>query len=155
MNFYGWILFFHVFSASVFAMTMVIMQLVVANVMKRIPDGPGKKDGVFFIQKRWHPVVDGIIVVVGGTALLLFLFNWRMIFSSPLLETKVVAGAFSLCAAYANHFYFRYVKRSLAATQADPKRLQKLNRTTAVLDKVALTGGIIAVLLGWYWGHVG
>ena len=154
MNFCGWILFFHVFSASAFAMTMIIMQLVVANVMRRIPDGPGKTEGILFIQRCWHPVVDIIIVIVGATALLLLLFNGSMIFSSFFLQAKVAIGAISLSAAYANHFYFRYAKRALVATQADPERLQKLNRTTAILDKVALMGGIVAALSGWYWGHV-
>ncbi len=154
MNSYGWILFTHIASASAFVMTMLIMQLVVANVMKKIPDSAGKKEGVRFIQTRWHPVVDGIIVAVGITAVLLAIDDWSMIRGSIILHAKVAIGFIALTSAYANHFCFRYWKRNLAASGKNPDLLKRLGKITAVLDKTALIGGIITALLGWYYGHV-
>ncbi len=154
MNYYGWIVFAHAVSAAAFVMTMIIMQLVVANVMKRIPDSPGKKDGISFIQKRWHPVVDIIIIVLGLTAIGIALLNFDMIISSTIFLTKIIIGLVALGAAYCNHFYFRYVKRELAASGRNPDRLKKIGRLMPVLDKVALIGGVVTALIGWYINHV-
>ena len=135
-------------------MTMVIMQLVVSNIMKRIPDSPGKKDGVNFIQKRWHPVVDTIIIVLGLSAIGIALLNYSMIISSPIFLVKVTIGTIALGAAYSNHFYFRYAKRKLARSGKNPERLKKMGKITPVFDKVALIGGAVTALIGWYINHV-
>ncbi|MBI5184620.1 MAG: hypothetical protein HZA01_02700 [Nitrospinae bacterium] len=153
MNYHGYTLIIHIASASAFAMAMIIMQLVVANVMKRIPDSPGKKDASLFIQKKWHPVVDGIIIAVGASAAVLAASSWGVIQSSPILSAKAAFGSAALCSAYANHFVFRYWKRGLSASGKNPGLLKKLGKTTAVLDKTALVCGVITVCLGWHWGH--
>ena len=154
MDYYGWIVFAHAVSAAAFVMTMIIMQLVVANVMNRIPDSPGKKDGISFIQKRWHPVVDAIIIIVGLTAIGIAILNFGMIISNPIFIVKIVIGIIALGAAYSNHFYLRYMKRELAASGRDPERLKKISRLMPVLDKVALIGGVVTALIGWYINHV-
>tara|TARA_B100000315_G_scaffold43957_2_gene38928 strand:- start:1199 stop:1663 length:465 start_codon:yes stop_codon:yes gene_type:complete len=154
MDYYGWIVFAHAITAAAFVMTMIIMQLVVANVMKRIPDSSGKKEGVSFIQKRWLPIVDAIIIVLGLTAIGIASLNFDMIISSSIFLTKIIIGIVALGAAYCNHFYLRYVKRELAASGRDPDRLKKIGRIMPVLDKVALIGGVITAVIGWYINHV-
>ncbi len=154
MDYYGWIVFAHAVSAAAFVMTMLIMQLVVANVMKRIPDSPGKKEGVSFIQKRWHPVVDAIIILVGLSAIGIALLNFNMIISSSIFMIKIIIGIIALGAAYCNHFYLRYKKRKLAASGRNPERLKKIGRLMPVLDKVALIAGVVTALIGWYINHV-
>ncbi len=154
MDYYGWIVFVHAVSVAAFVMTMIIMQLVVANVMKRIPDSPGKKDGISFIQKRWLPVVDTIIIIVGISALGLAIVNYEMIIGSAIFITKIIIGIIALGAAYCNHFYFRYAKRKLAASGKNPDRLKKISRIMPVFDKVALIGGVVTALIGWYINHV-
>lgn len=154
MDYYGWIVFAHAASAAAFVMTMIIMQLVVANVMKRIPDSPGKKDAVSFIQKRWHPIVDAIIVILGLTAMGIAVLNSGMVISSSIFLTKIIIGIVALGAAYCNHFYFRYAKRKLAASGKNPDRLKMISRIMPVLDKVALIGGAITALIGLYINHV-
>ena len=154
MNLYGWIVLFHVASASAFVMTMIIMQLIVANVMKRIPDCPGKKDGIHFIQHRWHPVVDTIIVVVGITGLGLTILNFQMIVGIPLLILKIIIGVIALTSAYCNHFYFRRKKRKLTISGEHPEKLKEINTIMSILDKVALIGGALAAFMGWHINHV-
>ena len=154
MDYYGWIVFVHAITAPAFVMTMIIMQLVVSNIMKRIPDSPGKKDGTNFIQKRWHPVVDTIIIVLGISAIGIALLNFDMIISSSTFLVKVIIGTTALGAAYSNHFYFRYAKRKLAKSGRNPERLKKIGRITPVFDKVALIGGAVTALIGWYINHV-
>lgn len=155
MVYYGWIVFFHVVSASAFVMTMIIMQLIVANVMKRIPDSPGKKDGINFIQKRWHPIVDIIIIVVGLTGLGIAILNFGMIIGHPLFVLKVSLGVLALSSAYCNHFYLRFVKRKLIVSGEETEKLHKIKKIMPVLDKVALICGVITAFLGWYINHVG
>jgi hypothetical protein len=154
MNYYGWMVFFHVASASAFVMTMIIMQLVVANVMKRIPDGPGKKDGIHFIQNRWHPVVDTIIIIVGITGLGIVLLNFQMVVRLPFLILKITIGMISLTAAYCNHFYFRRKKNKLTISGEHPDQLFKIVKIMPILDKVALIGGALAAFMGWHLNHV-
>jgi len=154
MDYYGWIVFVHAVSAAAFVMTMIIMQLVVANVMKRIPDSSGKKEGVKFIQKSWHPIVDAIVILVGLSAIGIALLNFDMIISNSVFLTKIIIGIVALGAAFCNHFYLRYVKRELAASGRNPERLKKIGRIMSVLDKVALIGGVVAALIGWYINHV-
>ena len=154
MDYYGWIVFVHAITAPAFVMTMIIMQLVVSNIMKRIPDSPGKKDGINFIQKRWHPVVDTIIIVLGISAIGIALLNFDMIISSSTFLVKVIIGTTALGAAYSNHFYFRYAKRKLVKSGRNPERLKKIGRITPVFDKVALIGGAVTALIGWYINHV-
>ena len=154
MQFVGWIYFLHVTVAAAFVMTMIIMQLVVSRVMRYIPASPGKKEAVDFLQKRWLPIVDLIIILVGVSGLGLAYFFWVHVQSNSLLQIKIGTATIALAAAYLNHFYFRYKKRRLAASGHNPELLAKVGRLMGVLDKVALIGGALTALLGFYIVHV-
>ena len=154
MEYYRWIVFIHIIAASAFVMTVIIMQLVVANVMKRIPDSSGKQDGARFIQKKWLPVVDIIIILVGIAGLGLVALNYNMILSRPLFLVKIVIGAITLSAAYINHFYLRSLKKRLASSGKESERLKRVGRIVLILNKVILIGAPVTALLGWYANHV-
>ena len=154
MQFVGWIYFLHVTVAAAFVMTMIIMQLVVARVMRYIPASPGKMEAVDFLQKRWLPIVDLIIILVGVSGLGLAYFFWVQVQSNSLLQIKIGTATIALAAAYLNHFYFRYKKRRLSASGHNPELLAKVGRLMGVLDKVALIGGALTALLGFYIVHV-
>ena len=154
MQFVGWIYFLHVIVAAAFVMTTIIMQLVVARVMRSIPASPGKTEAVDFLQKRWLPIVDLIIILVGVSGLGLAYFYRVEVQSNSLLQMKIGTGTIALAAAYLNHFYFRYKKRRLAASGHNQELLAKVSRLMRVLDKVALIGGALTALLGFYIVHV-
>lgn len=154
MHLAGWVYFIHVLSATAFVTTMIIMQLVVARVMRYIPASPGKNEAANFLQKRWLPVVDLIIIAVGASGLGLAYFFWALVLNSWLLQVKILAALATLTAACLNHFYFRYKKRRLAASGGSQERIASLGRLTSVLDKIALVVGGVTVLLGVYIVHV-
>ena len=154
MNYSGWLLLIHAASATAFVMIMIIMQLVVSNVMKRIPDSPGKKEAGQFLQKRFHPVVDLVIVIVGLSAGGLLYFFWPLVKVNIVLMIKITFGSTALTCAYLNHFVFRNMKRKLVASGQNPELLAKLKKITPVIEKVALVTGVITAFLGWYVTHV-
>ncbi|MFQ5559955.1 MAG: hypothetical protein ACE5FU_05130, partial [Nitrospinota bacterium] len=79
---------------------------------------------------------------------------WEMIGQNQTLQLKLFFGTLSLMAAYANHFFFRYLKRSLVSSGRNPSLLQGVNLITAVFDKVALVCGVIAALSGVGLNHL-
>ena len=144
----------HVITAFAFVYTTVYMQLLMARVMKRFPEGPEKQEAVALIQQKVHPIVDSVILVLGGTALYLVSQNGHRILHDPVFTVKVLFGLLSLGSAISIHFYFRYVKRSLIAGGAGPERLLPLNKKIRILEMIAMKAGIIALLLGVYANHV-
>jgi uncharacterized membrane protein len=144
----------HVLTAFAFVYTTVYMQVLMARVMKRIPDGPDKQEAAGFIQTRFHPIVDGIILVLGFTIVYLAIQNWDRILQDHLLQVKLLFGLASLGSAFSVHFYIRYQKRSLARSGKDPDRLSRLTRRTRILEKVAMKTGILALFLGIYMNHI-
>ena len=151
---YPYIVAVHVITASAFVMTMIIMQLVVTNMMKRIPSSDGKQQASTFVQTRWIPIVDIVIIIVGVTAILIAIHNWDMIINSTILIIKIIFAILALSAAYSNHFIFRYLKKSLTNTKKNPNLLKMISSTMPIFNKVALICGGIAALLGWAFNHV-
>lgn len=151
----GLVVGIHVLTAFAFVFTTVYMQLLMAKVMKRIPDGPGKQDAAAFIQNRFHPIVDSILLVLGFTALYLGIQNWDRIIEETLLQIKILFGLGSLASAYSVHFYLRFKKRRLAKSGENPDRLSRLTRRISILEKVAMKAGIVTLLFGIYINHVG
>ncbi|MDH4129027.1 MAG: hypothetical protein OEV44_09755 [Spirochaetota bacterium] len=153
-NYYKYFVLVHIITASAFVMTMIIMQLVVTNMMKRIPSSDGKQAASTFVQTRWIPIVDIIIVLVGVTAVFIAIINWEMIIHSTMLIVKIIFGVLALSAAYSNHFIFRYLKKYLSRTNNNPGLLNKINYLMPILNKVALICGAIAVILGFIRNHI-
>ena len=155
MNYYPWLVYFHVLTASVYFMNLIFMQLIFDNAMKKISNGPEKKEAGAFVQKNWLPIQDVLIVILGATGLLLFFINYKMIFGSGLLIAKVAAGTVSLCCAYANHFVFRAIKRRLSAKSGTAEKLQKIQKISRLSGRTALWTGTFTVLIGWYVNYFG
>lgn len=135
-------------------MTLIIMQLVVANMMKRIPNSEGKQNASLFLQFNWIPIVDIIIIIVGITAGFIAYINWNVIIHTPILIVKITFALIALSAAYSSHFIFRYLKKSLLKSNSNPNLLKKVNYIVPILNKVALICGVIAAVLGWVRNHV-
>ena len=153
-SYYPYFVTIHVITASAFVMTMIIMQLVVTNMMKRISNGDEKQAASTFVQTRWIPIVDVIIVIVGVTAVFIAIINWDMIIHRTLLIIKIIFAILALLAAYSNHFIFRYLKKSLSSTNNNQGLLKKINFIMPILNKVALICGVIAALIGWIFNHL-
>lgn len=154
MDYYSFIVVIHIIAASAFVMTLIIMQLVVSNVMKRIPDSQGKQEGVNFIQKRWIPIVEIIIVIVGISALGIAIINYEMILNNKLFIIKIIFGIIALSSAYINHFYLKYAKKRLLLSGENKPKLIKITKIMPILNKVALIGASITALFGWYLNHI-
>ncbi|MFQ5561440.1 MAG: hypothetical protein ACE5FU_12780, partial [Nitrospinota bacterium] len=56
--YYPVFVFVHIVTGAMYVVTMIIMQLVVGNMMKRVSPGEGKDAAVQFLRARWHPIVD-------------------------------------------------------------------------------------------------
>lgn len=151
-RFYGLIVSVHIASATVFTMTLVIMQSSVGPALARIPASPEKEKAVAFMHGRWHPVVDGAIILLGFTGILLMGLRLWVIGKDPVLHLKTSFGAVALICAGLLHFYYRGKKRRLKAAQ-DTEKLQKVNRLTNILEKVALVCALIAWASGLGWNH--
>ncbi len=151
---YQLVVFFHVIFVSAFVMTVLIMQLVVTNAMKRIPDSPSKKEASLFIQKKWVPVVDFIIIMVGITGVILFILGYQKVMSSPILQIKIILAVIVLTGAYLNHFILRTIKRKLASTGDQPERLKSISKVMMITEKMVLILAPIIAILGWYFNHI-
>lgn len=154
MTAYKIIVGLHVITAFAFVYTTVYMQLLMSRVMKRFPDGPGKQEAAALIQKKVHPIVDSVIIVLAGTALYLASRNGNRILHDPVFTVKVLFGVLSLGSAFSVHFFFRYAKRALVASGAGPERLLPLNKRIRILEMIAMKAGVVALLLGVYANHV-
>jgi len=144
--------FAHVISGTILVMTLVIMQLVIGPAMARLTNGDEKKSAVSVIQRRWHPVVDAVIIVQSVTALYFLVTRWQIIGTTPILHFKVTFGIIALVCANALHFYYRGFKRRLSAT-GQKERLARINKLTRYMEKVVLVTGVSAFLLGVIFNH--
>jgi len=145
-------IFVHVLCGVLLAMTLIIMQLVVNPAMAKIPAGDGKLQAAAVIQGRWHPVVDGAIILLTATALLFFTVRWDEIVASHILHLKVTTGIITLTAASLLHFYFRGVKKRLKAN-GETEKLAKVNTFTSKLEKTALIFGFLTFLSALFYNH--
>ena len=155
MNYYPWLVFFHVIMAAAFMMNLIFMQLVFEGAMRHFSAGTEKKAAAAFMQRYWHPIVDIIIVIVGITGLILGVINFEQIITTPRMFIKVGLGGIALGCAYANHFVFRGWKRRLAARPERSALLDKLQKISKILARIALITGVVAALFGWYINYFG
>ncbi|MBI5179332.1 MAG: hypothetical protein HZA04_08775 [Nitrospinae bacterium] len=146
------VIFFHVIAATMFAMTLIIMQLVVSPALAKIPGGPEKEAASAVIQNRWHPIVDTVIIILDITGLILLLTRWHLIGTNIILHVKVTFGIIALLCANLLHFYYRGYKRKLKA-QGNVERLAAINRLTEILEKTALITGVLAFISGITFNH--
>lgn len=147
-NYYNIFVFIHVISASAFVMNMIIMQLVFSNAMKRFPDSEDKKKATAFIHKKWHPIVDIIIILVGLSAALMAISAWERIASNHILLTKLATGSIALLSAYISHFILKPIRDKRSGNER-----KKIARIMQILSKAALIFGTLTALLGWFFNH--
>ncbi|GMT42789.1 MAG: hypothetical protein IEMM0002_1200 [bacterium] len=144
--------FAHVICGTVLVMTVVMMQLVVGPSMAGITDARQKKSTVAGIQKRWHPVVDAAIIIQTITGLFFIITRWHVIGTTTILHFKVTFGLIALFCANLLHFYYRGLKRRLAA-KGQTDRLARVNRLTGYMEKIVLVTAGITFLLGVTYNH--
>lgn len=149
---YRLIVFIHIIAADIFAFTLVVMQYAVSPAMAKMPAGPEKETAVKFLHSRWHPVVDGAIITLSLTGLLILLLRWRIIGATFTLHWKTSFGFVALLCAGLLHFYFRGYKARLKA-EGQTERLKKINRITGYMEKTALITGVLAYLAGVSFNH--
>ncbi len=142
----------HIVCGAVLFMTAIIMQLVTGPALSRTDDGEGKRSAQEYIQKRWMPFVDGVIILLTLTALYLIATRMEMIGASLLLTVKVTLGATVLTLANLMHFYWRNKKRSLKES-GDDDAFKNLSKQTAIYEKMILTLAPLTFLLGVIFNH--
>lgn len=153
MAWYSWILFLHIIAASGFVFTMILMQLFVSRLMKKIPESEGKSEAKKLIQTRLHPIVDAVILTVGITGALLVWITWPMALNSGELIFKIAFALISLTAAYTGHFVLRPLKKKWTR-ENNHGALQMAARISPIIDRTALIAGAIAALAGWAFNHL-
>jgi len=151
-NILGLVIFLHVTAATIFVMTLVLMQLVVNPAMAKITAGPEKAAAADTIQGRWHPVVDAAIITLDITGLYLAVTRLWFIGFTPILHVKTSFGVIALICANLLHFYFKGYKRRLKA-EGKTERLAAVNRLTSKMEITALVTGILAFLAGISFNH--
>ncbi len=149
---YGLIVFVHVVSANIFALTLLIMQYAVGPAMGKLPGTPEKEGAAGLLQGRWHPVVDTAIILLSATGVMLMAMRWHLIGVTPLLHWKTSFGIIALLLANTLHFYYRPYKKRLKAA-GKTERLQDVNRLTGKMEKAALVFGLAAYLSGISYNH--
>ncbi len=150
---YSWVVFFHIITASAFVFVMLMMQILVSNIMKRIPESPGKESGKSLIKDYLHPVVDAVILIVGITGVILVIATWPLAVKNFHLTLKIAFAVISLGAAYTGHFILRPLKKKWTK-QGNRTALEKAARISPFIDRTALIAGVITALLGWSLNHL-
>ncbi len=151
-SFYDIALFLHIVCGAIFAMTLIIMQVVVGPALAKLPPGEGKQAAQLVVQTRWHPLVDVVIITLTITALFLAFSRWEMIAAEHYFHLKVATGVTALTLANLLHFYFRGKKRKLKA-DGETEKFDKMSRLTTMMERVALVTGPFAFLMGILWNH--
>jgi len=146
------ILVAHIVCGAALFMTTIIMQLVMTNVMKRVPMSDGKMAAQNFIKTRWKPVVNGVIIVMTLSAFYLLSTRWYMISVTPLLHAKIFFGGLTLLLANLLHFYWPGKKRRLEK-RGETAAVIRLSARTAIYEKVVLVGAATTFLLGVIFNH--
>lgn len=152
-GFYGIVLLLHILGGTIFVMTLIIMQIVVAPAMGKVPAGEGKAAAQGVIQKRWVPVIDTVIIIQSVTAPIILIERWDMIAASPLLHVKITFGVIALVLANLLHFYWRGKKQKLKR-EGKTEEFKKLNRLTMFLEKATLVCAAAAFVLAVSFNHL-
>ena len=142
----------HVISASLLVLTMVIMQLVVGPALAKV-SAEERVKAQEVIQRRWHPIVDGVIILLTITAFALAYWRFLQIGQDTLLHYKISFGIITLLCANTVHFYIRGKKRELKKS-GDDERLAAFTKFGTILEKTALICGGITYILGMIFNHL-
>ncbi len=153
MDSFSFILTAHIIGGAMLAMTLVIMQLVILPGIGKISEAKEKKVMVSMIQGRWHPVIDVVIIIMILSGIYLLITRWSMIGASHWLHVKVSFGFFALASAASLHFYFKQLKKKLAAN-GETERLKKIQRRTLIIEKITLVSAAITFLMGIFFSHL-
>ncbi|VAX20608.1 hypothetical protein MNBD_NITROSPINAE04-2543 [hydrothermal vent metagenome] len=152
-NIDGFIVFLHVVVGAIFAITVTVVQLVVAPAMKQIPAGEGKLKAVAVIQGRAARAMDIAIILQSLTAVYLLITRWEMISASAYLHVKISLGIIALVTANLLHFYWRGKKARLKA-EGKMDEFKALAGRTLFFEKVVLVTAPATFLMGVAFNHL-
>ena len=142
----------HVICASLLVITMIIMQLVVGPALSKLPPEERVK-AQQVIQQKWHPIVDGTIIVLTITAIALAVWRFHQIGQDTWLHYKVSFGIVALICANTVHFYIRGQKRKMKEI-GDEERLAAFTRFGSIAERGALIFGGITYVMGMFFNHL-
>lgn len=149
----SFILFLHIVVGAIFAITVMVVQLVVGPAMSRIPAGDDKQKAAAVIQNRARRAMDVAIILQSLTATYLLITRWDMIGASVYLHIKVSLGIITLVIANLLHFYWRGKKLRLKAEEKMDE-FKALAARTLTFEKVILVTAPATFLMGVAFNHL-
>ncbi len=149
------VVFVHILAGSFFAVNLIVMQIVVTGIMRRLPGGPVKKEIDDFLEVHWRPVLGVVVPLIWLTAGYLFFTRMSLFFGHPLYLAKSITGLYALSAVSFNHFYYRHKKRRLRFSKdpEDQKRFEKMKGFSHLLERSILFAAVTTAVLAVYAHH--
>ncbi len=144
----------HIVASSLFTMNVLIMQIVVARILQRIPAGDLRRKINSHLDVTWRRWMGVIILVLALTAFFLLYTRWEMIWNSPYYFWKALTGTFTITLALSNHFVFRYWKKKRMLAAGEDERVKKgYQRTSRWIEKATLAGALLTYVMAILFHH--